>query len=254
MGQEQRAEGQRGSADGEVDVEDPPPGQPVHEQPADHRAERGRQQHRHDHQPVGPDPLGRRERAEHHRHAHRHEQAAAKPLQRAERDKLGQRCGEPAHRGRGGKQPDRTEHHAPGPEAVPQPSGGGHRHRERHQVGGHHAAHGRHRHREIAAQRRQRHIDDGRIHDVHEHRRDEHRADDHLGTNDRLGGERDLHGVLQDRECPACSQRRGISSRRTETRLTCLRRRRCAGTPSPARCTGRCRATQGTRKRTRTMA
>jgi len=69
--QEDRAEGERGRADRQVDVEHPAPGQLGDEQPAEDRAERGRQRGGDGEDGRGPDPLVRRERAVQHRHPDR---------------------------------------------------------------------------------------------------------------------------------------------------------------------------------------
>jgi len=151
--QEERPDCDRRQPDRKVDVEDPPPGEPVDQRAADHRAEGRRQQRRHDQDLVGLDPLGGREHPGDHRHPDRDQHPAAEPLQRPERDQLGQRGRHPAQRRRRGEQPDRPDQDVPAAETVADPAGGGHRHRQRHQVGGHDPAHRADRRAEVPAQR-----------------------------------------------------------------------------------------------------
>jgi hypothetical protein len=61
LAQEDRAEGERGRADRQVDVEHPAPGQLGDEQPAEDRAQRGRKRGGHGEDRRGLDPLVRRE-------------------------------------------------------------------------------------------------------------------------------------------------------------------------------------------------
>jgi hypothetical protein len=151
--QEERADRDRRQADRQVDVEDPPPGEPVDQGAADHRAEGRRQQRGDDQDLVGLDPLGGREHPGDHRHPDRDQHPAAEALQRPERDQLGQRRRHPAQRGRGREQPDRPDQDVAAAEPVAHPAGGGHRHRQRHQVGGHDPAHRADRRAKIPAQR-----------------------------------------------------------------------------------------------------
>src|SRR3984885_1182473 len=107
-------------------------------------------------------------------------------------------------------------------EAVADPAGGGHRHGERHQVGGHHAADRADRHREVAGQRGQRDVDDGPVHDVHEHRRDEHRADDGLLVGSALPAKEThrkgkLHKSLAEHGSPARARGRDRDTGHTRT-------------------------------------
>ena len=203
--QERGAEGERGHSHRHVDVEDPPPGQSVHDRAAEHRAGRRGQQRGHHQQPGGPDALSLREGPVEHGHAHRDQHAGARALDRSAGDQFGQ-----AVRGAAGRRGRGEQGQGPGQDAlaagqVAEPARGGHDHGHRHQVAGDHRAHRRRGHPELPAQRRQGHVDDGGIHDGHEHDGDEDDADGKPG----ISGVRPArpHSLVKADRGPDCSLR-----------------------------------------------
>ena len=198
LAQEDRAEGERGRADRQVDVEHPAPGQLGDEQPAEDRAERGGKRGGHGEDRRGLDPFVRREHAVQHRHPDRGEHAAGRALQDPEHDQLAEAGCQPAQRGGGGEQRDRGEHYPLAAVPVAEPAGRRDGDRQAHQEGDRDAVHGGGAHPEVTADGRQRDVDDRRVQDAHEHRGDEDGADRYLLADPRG------HSFLSPRQRPAC--------------------------------------------------
>ena len=198
LAQEDRAEGERGRSDRQVDVEHPAPGQLGDEQTAEDRTERGRKRGGHGEYRRGLDPLVRREHAVQHRHPDRGEHAAAGALQDPERDQLVEAGRQPAQRRSSGKQRDRGQQNPLAAVPVTEPAGRRDGDRQAHQEGDDDAVHGGRAHPEVTADGRQRDVDDRRVQDGHEHRGDEDDADRYLLADPRG------HSILSPRLRPAC--------------------------------------------------
>ena len=145
-----------------------------------------------------------------HRHADRREHAATRPLEHAKEHQLEHRLRQAAERRREGEQRDREHERSLGAEAIADPARRRDPHRQAHQVAdddpvGCGCADG-----EAARDRGQRDVDDGHVHDRHEHRDDVDRPDDLLGAQPRRA-----HPaiVAQRRRAVSCATRTGHGDR-----------------------------------------
>ena len=194
--QEDRAEREGRDADRHVDVEHPPPRQLGDEQAAEHRPEGGRQRGGDGEDGRGPDALVGREHPVEHRHPDRGEHAAGGALEDPERDQLGQARGHAAQRGGPGEQRDGGEQDPLAAVPVAEPAGRRDEHGQADQERDGDPVHGGGAHPEVAADGRQRDVDDRHVHDAHEHGGDEDDADRCLLAHPRS------HSLSQDHAGP----------------------------------------------------
>ena len=194
--EDQRDDGERRGARGQVHVEDPPPGEAVDEPPAEERADHGRDAEDGTEEAHVPAALARADDVADDGHRRHHEPAPAEPLEAAERDQLGHVLAEPAqHRADEEEHDRRLEHDLAAVEvaelAVERPGD-----RRGEQVAGHDPGEvlypaqvaddrGQRRGDDRLVQRRQQH---------HEQQRAEDQAHPRRGGNGRGYGVRGGHG------------------------------------------------------------
>ena len=119
----------------------------------------------------GPDDLGSVDGTQHREPADRDHHRPAGSLYDAHRDEPAQTAGKCAAQRTECEHRHRAEEHRPHAPALRRPATHRDDHGERHQVGGHHTGRVEGRHAEVVGDGRQSRDDDGRVQDLHEHRR-----------------------------------------------------------------------------------
>ena len=164
--------------DGNVDVEGPAPGQTLDQQPTEDGTG-GRPENRGEHEDATDcDALPGREGAVEHRHADGREHPAAGALQHPKCHQLLQALCLPAERRGGDEEGEGGEEDPFRAEAIAQPAGRGDEDGQADEIADDHRLRGDGGHVELAAERRQRHVDDRRVEGVHQHRGDVDRRHD----------------------------------------------------------------------------
>ncbi len=155
-------------AERDVDVEDPAPADPIHQESAQNRTKHGRHLHRHAHDGRGPSPLLNGEDTIQHGRAHRRHHAATNPLNDPEDGQRLNAPGTSAQR-RAQHEQRRGRHKCLlGAEPVPNPSGSRNPDGKTQQIAGdgplQHVRTGV----KLRPQFRQRYVQDGAVQDLHE--------------------------------------------------------------------------------------